>query len=110
MLCVIRREFHAIFNRTTISFPESKCGNPKCHFCFPEEKSTDELANSWELCSESKDADFEMQEVQPEKVTVDELMNMTSWCFGRADIVNGRESLGKRLKQKLTYLVSLQEK
>lgn len=107
---------------------QEDCGISKCPFCFPEEKPTDELANSWELCPENKGADFEMQEVKHEKVTIhylwvmiERILETESLHFDlrhrspvdidRIKEVEEKQSAYRReLNKKFEYLVSLREK
>ena len=126
------------------------CCQADCPFCFPEEKpkeicactqiggerimcahcvkryiekscEADELANSWELHPEDKGADFEMQEVKCEKVTVIELLELVNKLssgdlnpnrelnmYRHRHIINKRREILDIFEQKLEYLVSLQ--
>lgn len=75
------------------------CGQEDCSFCFPEHKD---------------DKEDRIEEDKPEKVTVDEIMNLFEYYYKDGVILlaeaTKKVDIMNSIKQKLTYLTSLQEK
>lgn len=125
MLCFAGRNFKSQYGGIAYICNKDKCCNDDCQFCFPadnpEEKKlcTCTQANGNRItCAHCIkryiDKGVEPKGKSPEKVTVDEIVDLFSeyhknLIISLSDIPE-KNSIMDIIKQKLTYLVSLQEK